>query len=185
MHEKFTKGLKLHSGLYCFVQAKLISKTMNADRKNIVAQAPTGMSLMELLVVLAIIAILAGTALVYINTDGYRLRAEANNLKSTLQEARMEAVKRNESVKVVLNPEWYRVEMSNDPNDVLVNYSLPENIGLHCKDMGELTTNSITLGSLGTASNSHIKIGSNNKNYSLFVNSAGRIILDGPHNKNE
>ena len=154
---------------------------MNSDRINTAGQGSTGLSLIELLVVLAIIAILAGTALVYINTDGYRLRAEANNLKSTLQEARMEAVKRNESVTVVLDPEWYRVEMASDSDDILVHYNLRENIGLHCKEMGELTTDSITFGSIGTASNSHIKIGDNSRNYSVFVNPAGRILLDGPY----
>ncbi len=87
---------------------------MNSDRKKTLGQGSTGLSLVELLLVLAIMAILTGTGLVYMNTDGYRLRAEANNLKSTLQEARMEAVKRNESVRVVLDPEWYRVEMAND-----------------------------------------------------------------------
>ncbi len=157
---------------------------MNSDRKKTLGQGSTGLSLVELLLVLAIMAILAGTGLVYMNTDGYRLRAEANNLKSTLQEARMEAVKRNESVKVVLDPEWYRVEMVNDSDDVLVHYNFRDNIGLHCKDMGELTTGSITFGSLGTASNSHIKIGNNSRNYSVFVNSAGRILLDGPHENN-
>ena len=157
---------------------------MNSDQKKTLRQGSAGLSLIELLVVLAIIAILAGTALVYINTDGYRLRAEANNLKSTLQEARMEAVKRNESVRVVLDPEWYRVEMSNDPGEVLGHYNLRDNISLHCKGMKELTTDSITFGSLGTASNSHIKIGNSSRNYSVFVNPAGRIMLDGPYENN-
>ena len=156
-------------------------KIMNSDQKKTLHQGSAGLSLIELLVVLAIIAILAGTALVYINTDGYRLRAEANNLKSTLQEARMEAVKRNESVRVVLDPEWYRVELVSNSDKVLGHYTFSGDIGLYSKDMDGLTTNSITLGSLGTASNSHIKIGNSSQNYSLYVNSAGRIMIDGPH----
>ena len=152
----------------------MISKTMNADRKNIVAQASTGMSLVELLVVLAIIAILAGTALVYINTDGYRLRAEANNLKSTLQEARMEAVKRNEGVKVVVYKDFYEVTTGSKQvflHDEIIVYTGETEPEKFYDD----TERDVSFTSLGTTNGLHVILGIKDSYYSICVNTVGRI----------
>ncbi len=148
---------------------------MNSDRKKIMSQDSTGLSLVELLLVLAIMAILTGTGLVYMNTDGYRLRAEANNLKSTLQEARMEAVKRNESASVKLWTQQYETSTG-----AVVDLS-PHDLSLSFSGGGSLPSGgyTITFSPLGTAPNSHyhLKNPSDNK-ISVRINSVGNIWLE-------
>lgn len=156
---------------------------MNSDWKNTVDQAPTGLSLIELLVVLAIISILASTGLVYINTDGYRLRVEANNLKSTLQEARMEAVKRNENVTVTIHKNRYEIT-DKDGNSinkpvVYIDQRLTVLTSGH-EEFDSETTRGITFTALGRATfNFHIRIKNHQGNfYKLCTHFAGRIWLE-------
>ncbi|WP_291319316.1 GspH/FimT family pseudopilin [Desulfonatronospira sp.] len=157
---------------------------MNLDQKNAVANASTGLSLIELLVVLAIIAILAGTALIYINTDGYRLRAEANNLKSTLQAARMEAVNRNERVRIdfAVNSYTVRLMENNNNEEVLQSTNLPPGLNLKSRDLSSLTiyNDYINFQALGTAHPRHIRLTNDTSNYSIRIRPTGRIILAGP-----
>ena len=139
-----------------------------------------GFTIIELMIVLLILSILTGTGLFYVNTDNYRLKSEVNNFKSTLEMARSEAVKRNISARVLLNPDGYEVRLIDNEETVLGTYGFYDGIGLHSKEMGQLTTSGITFAYLGTASNSHVKIANNNRNYSVYVNPAGRIRMDGP-----
>ena len=148
---------------------------MNSDRINTAGQGSTGLSLIELLVVLAIIAILAGTALVYINSDGYRLRAEANNLKSTLQDARMEAVKRNEDASVKLWTQQYETSTG-----AVVDLS-PHDLSLSFSGGGSLPSGgyTITFSPLGTAPESHYHLkNTSDDSISIRINSVGTIWLE-------
>jgi len=152
---------------------------MNSDQKKTLRQGSSGLSLIELLVVLAIIAVLAGTALVYINTDGYRLRAEANNLKSTLQEARMEAVKRNTRAYINLYVDMYTISLPDQDDKVLASVKLPNELEL------EFNRNPISFQPLGTSGNYEVVIKNNKQHYSLIVRTAGRIFIEGPKLNNE
>ena len=134
----------------------------------------SGLTLIELLVVLLIISVLTGMALVYMNTDAHRLRAEANNLKSTLEEARAEAVKRNEDASVKLWTQKY--ETSTGSIVDLSEYDL----SLTYSGGGELSGGStITFSPLGTAPQSHYHLKNSSGNtVSIRINPAGNIWLE-------
>jgi prepilin-type N-terminal cleavage/methylation domain-containing protein len=57
-----------------------------------------GFSLVELMVTVALVAIILGLSSAYINSSPYKLRTAAYNLRSVLQKARLEAIKRNRTV---------------------------------------------------------------------------------------
>ncbi len=158
------------------------SEIMYPDQKNTVGQVSTGLSMIELLVVLAIIAILAGTALVYINTDGYRLRAEANNLKSTLQEARMEAVTRNENVKLTVYSDRYEV-MDNDGELIIPPVNIDNSLMFFTANNEEFqpdTTRNVIFTALGRATfNFHVRLRNQAGNfYKICAQFGGRIWLE-------
>lgn len=148
----------------------------------------SGLTLIELLVVLLIISVLTGSALVYMNTDAHRLRAEANNLKSTLEEARAEAVKRNEKVHVVLDDDTYQVRLPNQGDEVLSTVNLPEGVFLISTNDDEnnndlddhLDSYTVSLQPLGTSHNRHFRITNNSQYYKIGVYTAGRIYIEGP-----
>ncbi len=134
----------------------------------------SGLSLMEMMVVLLIISIFTGMGLFYLNSDAYRLKAEANNLKSTLQEARMDAVKRGETVSVEVFSDRYESSFNKSP--VYFN----EKIGVYTggekpAKFDEKTDRKVNISSLGTTNRLHVILGINQKYYSVCVNVAGRI----------
>jgi len=57
-----------------------------------------GFSLVELMVTVALVAIILGLSSVYLNSSQYKLRTAAYNLRSALQKTRLEAIKRNRTV---------------------------------------------------------------------------------------
>lgn len=134
----------------------------------------SGLSLMEMLIVLLIISIFSGMGLFYVNSDGHRLRSEANNLKSTLQKARMEAVKKGESVKITVFVDRYEISSSNTPvyfNEQITVYTGGEKP----VKFEEGTDRDVSITSLGTTNGLHVIIGNKNNYYSICVNIAGRI----------
>jgi|WetSurMetagenome_2_1015567.scaffolds.fasta_scaffold11298_3 prepilin-type N-terminal cleavage/methylation domain-containing protein len=58
----------------------------------------SGFTLVELMVTVALVAIILGLSATYINSSQYTLRAAAYNLRSALQKTRLEAIKRNRAV---------------------------------------------------------------------------------------
>jgi len=59
-----------------------------------------GFTLVELMVTVAIIAIMAGFTFAELNSNSYKLKSAAQNIKATIQRGRLEAIKRNRSVTI-------------------------------------------------------------------------------------
>jgi prepilin-type N-terminal cleavage/methylation domain-containing protein len=58
----------------------------------------SGFSLVELMVTVALVAVIMGLSATYLNSSQYTLRAAAYNLRSALQKTRLEAIKKNRAV---------------------------------------------------------------------------------------
>ncbi len=95
---------------------RLIIQKSKADTK-FISTGSAGFSLVELMIVIGIIAIMAA-----VSTPGllawlpnYRLKSAARDLYSTLQNARLMAVKENASVRIIfnntVNPGFYLVDI--------------------------------------------------------------------------
>lgn len=57
-----------------------------------------GFSLVELMVTVALVAIILGLSSAYMNSSHYKLRTAAHNMRSAMQKSRLEAIKRNRIV---------------------------------------------------------------------------------------
>lgn len=62
-----------------------------------------GMTLVEVMVVVAIVGILSSIAALHLNRDSYKLRAMASNIRGTLQAVKMESIKTRENVSFGFN----------------------------------------------------------------------------------
>ncbi len=76
--------------------------------------ACTGVTLVELCVVMAVIGLLSLTAIVYLSAGDTRLKSAVANLKFDLEQARQEAVKRNTTVAVAFSKDLDDVDCNND-----------------------------------------------------------------------
>jgi prepilin-type N-terminal cleavage/methylation domain-containing protein len=118
--------------MICCKSCKNTSEEIEKMRNN------SGMTIIELMVVIGILAILAGIAIPgFIGwLPNYRLRSAADDVQSTLQNARLRAVRENAAVGVDFivetDAERYRVFFDNNPENGLFD------------DPGELTSIFIT-----------------------------------------
>ncbi len=143
-----------------------------------------GMTIIEMLMVLAIISIMSAISLFYVNSDNFRLNSEARNIRSTLMQAKTEAVKRNVSTRVNFSVSGYEWVIPNDNGEIILgSHSVHENIMIKSKDLESLTSqnNYITFSPRGTSNNPHIKVANNMRHFSIRVTSAGRIFTLGPN----
>lgn len=142
-----------------------------------------GLTLIELLIVVLIIAILSGSAIFYVNTDSYRLKAEANNLKSTLEEVRAEAIKRNTKTKLTVYHDRYKItDKDNNPINIPTVY-IDENLKMYTAGNEEFqsdTTRDVTFTSLGrTTFNFHVRLREPKGNfYKICAHFGGRTWLE-------
>ena len=135
-------------------------------------QDNSGVSLIEVLIVVVIISILTGIGLVSLNTTTSKLKAAAYNLRSNLLFARSTAIKENKTVRVEFDVNGETYSAIKDDGTRLFNATLDYGLNL------ETNNTSISFSSLGTATNSVFYIYSNQKKCKIVVRSSGRIYID-------
>lgn len=134
-----------------------------------------GLTIIEVLVVMAIISIMSGVGMLYINSASFRLQSEARNIRTALFHARQEAIKSNRESTVIVYADRYE----NSRGESIEFGS--ENLILTFSNGTALPTGgyTITFSSSGTTPNSnyHLKNDSGDT-ISIRMNSTGRIWLE-------
>ncbi len=135
-----------------------------------------GFTLVELMVVIVVIAIIAGLSFAEINTDSYRLKSAAKILAGNLQRARLEAVKRNLDVSL-------KFDRDNDGNadhgyDIIDAANNTILSLTHDRITYGPSMMSLTFTPLGTCSAGHVTLvitGTTAPEYTVTFNNLGRI----------
>ncbi len=142
-----------------------------------------GVTLIEMLMVLAIISIVASITLFYVNSDNFRLQSEARNMRSELTYAKAEAVKRNARTEVQLFSDRYeiRVVVAGQPS-VLRTVTLNEKVSLKSETLGDLSEDDdlFEFFSNGTSEFNEVRMKNSSRNFSIKTNNTGRIFIEGP-----
>ncbi len=130
-----------------------------------------GVTLVEVILVVAIIAIMSGMAITSLTSRDAELKSAAYELSTNLMQARLRAIKQNEKVKVAFDTskESYNATLQDTGNLIYI-VSLKPGIDL------QTSNTDITFTPLGTASNSSFQLlGSTGQAYSISVSSIGNI----------
>ena len=132
-----------------------------------------GFTLIELMIVVIIIAIVAGLTLGEINSASYQLKSRAHTLKAHMMQAKLESVKRDLNVTVTIseNEDGYNITDSTGASINTVNYP----------NKFTFTGNNTTFTSRGTANSSYITVvgnGTTNPEYKISINTIGRVRLE-------
>ena len=131
-----------------------------------------GVTLVEMMVVLAIAAIIIGIGVAYLDTHDAKARSAAYTMKTRLMGAKSMAIKMNEDVHVNFNTASNAYNATKDDGSLLFSTQLEDGI--------ELNSNSsqVTFTSLGTANGADATlVGRSGKSYTLSINNVGRIQL--------
>jgi prepilin-type N-terminal cleavage/methylation domain-containing protein len=139
-------------------------------------QPPNGFTLVELMVVVVIIAIIAGLTFGELNSNDYRLKTTARNMKIFLMQAKLEAIKRDRDVKVSINStnDGYSSTCIDDSGNTIT-------IAAISADNFIFTGNDTTFTSHGTANSNSIKIvaeGTTQPEYTISINNIGRVRIE-------
>jgi len=137
-----------------------------------------GFTLIELMVVVVIIAVVAGLTLGEINSDSYQLKSRAHTLKAHMMQAKLEAVKNDLNVRVVINGtnDGYGIESIDSAGNVVTTIAT-----VRYANKFTFTGNNTTFSPRGTANSNSITIvgkGNTNPEYTIFVNNIGRVRLE-------
>ncbi len=129
-----------------------------------------GLTLIEMLVVIAIMAILVGLSAGTYNFGSEKLRSAAYELSTNLMHARMSAIKRCQNAKVNFNSvqDFYNSTYNNG-TIIYSNIYLNNNIDLRAND----TTANFT--PLGTAKNFTFTLSLDGKSYHFNIRPSGKI----------
>ena len=138
----------------------------------IISDSNKGFTLVELMVVIVIIAVVAGLTMGEINSDSYQLKSRAHTLKSHMTQAKLEAVKRDLDVTVTINGtnDGYSIDTATD-NITSIRYA----------DKFTFTGSDTTFTPRGTANSGSVKIvkkGTSSPEYTISVNNIGRVRLE-------
>ena len=131
-----------------------------------------GVSLVELLLVLAILGIVSGIGVTYLNLNNTAVKNAAINLKNDLRLARSEAITRNrETTFQVGNATYYNATTSNS-NQLLFEHKLKQRV--------QISPNPQTLSfsPLGNADNCTFNVKGVNKEYKININSVGNVEIE-------
>jgi len=137
-----------------------------------------GFTLVELMVTVAIMAIIAGLTFGNMNTASYRLKSTAHTLKSHMTQAKLEAVKRDLNVKVKINGtgDGYNITSIDSAGNVITIINTTK-----YTNKFSFSGSNITFTPRGTANSGSITIvskGTTNPEYTISVNNIGRIRLE-------
>ena len=137
-----------------------------------------GFTLVELMVVIAIIAIIASFTFAEINTASYRLKTVAHTMKAHLTQAKLEAVKKGQNV-------WLTINSTKDGYSIMTADSTGTASTLKViRYPGKFTftsTNNTTFTPLGTANSNSITIvhqGTTEPEYKISINNIGRVRIE-------
>ena len=131
-----------------------------------------GVTLIEILVILFIVAVLTGIGVAYLNPDNPQLKSTAYNLETFLYKAKSEAIKRNVSAKVTFDNATECLEVTADG----------QSLSSFCTKEGTTVTpsvSSISFSPTGTVFGSNFILQRSGKQCEVQVQSSGRIFIDG------
>ena len=134
--------------------------------------APSGMSMLEMLFVLALLSILAGMAASSFNSQETKLRTAAYALRTELLSARALAIKEYLSVKVTFDEDSEKYTATMD-GQTIMEKQIRQGIDL------QTGNTSVSFTPLGTATSSSFDLVSESgKKYTISVNGVGRVKIE-------
>ena len=141
--------------------------------KEMANKGPQGLTLMELILCMAIMAILLAVAspLIAQFSSGYKLRGAARELATDLQFARLLAVKENKDFQVVCDSHSYRVLRASDGF-----VAKARNFSVEYPDLS-LNAPVVTFNSRGNSSSQTISVSNSMGTKNITVGSTGRVKL--------
>ena len=153
----------------------MINKPQKLSIKSI---SECGFTLVELMIVVAIIAIIAGLTMGEINSASYQLKSRAHTLKAHMTQAKLEAVKRNLDVKITINGtnDGYSVNSIDAAGSIVTNIT-----NVRYANKFTFTGGDTTFTPRGTANSNSVTIvgkGTTNPEYKVYVNNIGRVRLE-------
>jgi len=131
-----------------------------------------GVTLIELVVVLGMMAIIAAMAVTSLSSEGSKLRAAAYNLRTELMSAKAEAIKQNKTVTVTFNDaaDSYQATLG---GSVIFNNSLQQGINLNASAANfQFTSISTAFPNNGKVTLTHFE-----KQYEIQINSAAKVVV--------
>ncbi|NDY42717.1 prepilin-type N-terminal cleavage/methylation domain-containing protein [Dissulfurirhabdus thermomarina] len=137
-----------------------------------------GFTLVEVLMVCAVIAIMAGMAALYLNSEGLRLRKAAFNLRADVVRAKSEAVKRNRRIEIRFGAGNYTVELASNGTDLWVTPFPPERMTATAGYPG--TPPTLSISPRGTTTSGNVTLQNGTTRFILRTNNAGKVWLVGP-----
>ncbi len=131
-----------------------------------------GVTLVEMMVVLAIAAIIIGIGVAYLDTHDARARSAAYTMKTRLMGAKSMAIKMNEDVHVNFNTVSEAYNATKNDGSLLFSTQLEDGIDLNSN------SSTVTFTPLGTANDANATlVGLSGRSYTILINSVGRIQL--------
>ncbi len=138
----------------------------------------SGFTLIELMIVVVIIAIVAGFTMGEINSASYQLKSRAHTLKAHMTQAKLEAVKRNLNVRIKINAtnDGYDIASLDSSDNVIDTIT-----SVKYANKFTFTGGDTKFTPRGTANSNSITVvgeGTTNPEYTISVNNIGRVRLE-------
>jgi prepilin-type N-terminal cleavage/methylation domain-containing protein len=147
---------------------------LNKKRGTAEKQLPKGLTLVELMITLAVLAILLviATPSLDLFSSTYKLRGATREVATDLQFARLLAVKENKDIRVAFSPTSYQVVRVSDGS-----VAKTRNLSTDYPHI-TLTSTSITFDSRGDSSANTVTVANPRGARNVTVNSTGRVKIE-------